>query len=133
MNYILDAWALVAWLEEENGHLRVDELFNKAQRQEVKLAISIVNFGEVFYRTAKQYGIEEAIRTEKRLRALSINIIAPVEEKLVMRAAMFKAQYPISYADAFAAALAEQEKATLLTGDPDFKRVEKIIKIEWLN
>jgi predicted nucleic acid-binding protein len=132
MNYILDAWALVAWLEEENGHLRVDRLFNKAQRQEIKLAISIVNFGEVFYRTAKQYGIEEATRTEKRLRALSINIIAPVEEKLVMRAAYLKAQYPISYADAFAAALAEQEKAILITGDRDFKRVEKIVKIEWL-
>jgi predicted nucleic acid-binding protein len=133
MNYILDAWALVAWLEEENGHRRVDDLFNKAQRQEVKLAISIVNFGEVFYRTAKQYGIEEAIRTEKRLRALPINIIAPVEEKLVMRAAYLKAQYPISYADAFAAALTEQEKAILLTGDADFKRVEKIIKVEWLS
>jgi predicted nucleic acid-binding protein len=38
----------------------------------------------------------------------------------------------MSYADAFAAALAEQEKAILLTGDPDFKQVEKAIKIEWL-
>jgi ribonuclease VapC len=47
-----------------------------------------------------------------------------------MRAAYIKAQYPISYADAFAAALTEQEKATLITWDPDFKRIEKII--EWL-
>jgi uncharacterized protein len=62
----------------------------------------------------------------------SITIIAPVEQRLVMRAAHIKAKYPISYVDAFAAALAEQEKAILLTGDPDFKRVEKIIKVEWL-
>jgi len=55
-----------------------------------------------------------------------------VEETLVMRAAYLKAQYPISYADAFAAALAEQEKAILVTGDPDFKRLEKTIKIQWL-
>jgi predicted nucleic acid-binding protein len=95
--------------------------------------MSVVNFGEVFYRTAKQHGIEEAIRTEKRLRTLPINIVAPMEEKLVMRAAYLKAHYPISYADAFAAALTEQEKAILLTGDPDFKRVEKIIRVEWLD
>jgi predicted nucleic acid-binding protein len=49
-----------------------------------------------------------------------------------MHAAYLKAQNLISYADAFAAALTEQEKATLLTGDPDCRRVEKIIKLEWL-
>jgi len=94
--------------------------------------MSIVNFGEVFYRTGKLYGIAEATRTERRIRALPINIIAPVEETLVMHAAYLKAQHPITYADAFAAALAEQEKAILVTGDRDFKRVEKKIKIEWL-
>jgi ribonuclease VapC len=96
------------------------------------LNIGIINFGEVFYCFAKIKGIEEAKRVEKGLRVLPINIIAPVGEKLVMRAAYLKAQYPMSYADAFAAALAEQEKAILLTGDPDFKQVEKAIKIEWL-
>lgn len=124
---------MVAWLEKEEGYLRVVELLGKARKKELKLAMSVVNFGEVFYRTAKQHGIEEAIRTEKRLRTLPINTVAPVEEKLVMRAAYLKAQYPISYADAFAAALTEQEKAILLTGDPDFKRIEKIIRVEWLD
>jgi ribonuclease VapC len=133
MRYILDAYAVVAWLEKEEGYLRVVELLGKARKKELKLAMSVVNFGEVFYRTAKQHGIEEAIRTEKRLRTLPINTVAPVEEKLVMRAAYLKAQYPISYADAFAAALTEQEKAILLTGDPDFKRIEKIIRVEWLD
>jgi len=94
--------------------------------------MSVINFGEVIYRFTKIKGIEEAKRTEQRLRLFPINIIAPLEDKLVMRAAYLKAEYPISYADAFAAALTEQEKATLITGDPDFKRIEKIISIEWL-
>ena len=132
MRYILDAYAVVAWLEKEKGYLRVVELLGKAHKKELKLAMSVVNFGEVFYRTAKMHGIEEAKRVEGRLRILPIEIIAPLEERLVMHAAYLKAQYPISYVDAFAAALTEQEKATLLTGDPDFKRVEKKIKIEWL-
>ncbi len=72
------------------------------------------------------------MKKQKGLRVLPINIIAPVEEKLVMSAAYLKAHYPISYADAFAAALTEKEKAILVTGDRDFKRVEKAIKIEWL-
>ena len=94
--------------------------------------IGIINFGEVFYRFSRLKGIEEAKRVEKGLRVLPINIISPVGEELVMRAAHIKAQYPISYADAFAAALTEKEKAILVTGDTDFKKVEKRIKIEWL-
>ena len=132
MKYILDAWALVAWLQRENGYLKVRELLEKAQKQEIKLTMSVINFGEVIYRFAKIKGIEVAKRTEGTLRLFPINIISPVEETLVMRAAYLKAQHPISYADAFAAALAEQEKAILVTGDPDFKRIEKTIKIEWL-
>lgn len=123
---------MVAWLEEENGYLRVSELLEKGRSKAVNLSMSIVNFGEVFYRTAKRHGIEEAKRVEATLRLLPMRIISPLEEKLVMHAAYLKAQYPISYADAFAAALTEQEKAILVTCDRDFKRIEKIIKIEWL-
>ena len=123
---------MVAWLQRENGHLRVRELIEKAQEQEVKLAMSVINFGEVIYRFAKIKGIEAAKRAERGLRLFPIDIIAPIQEELVMHAAYLKAQYPISYADAFAAALTEQEKAILVTGDPDFKRLEKTIKIQWL-
>lgn len=76
--------------------------------------------------------MEEAKRVEGILRFLPLRIIAPLDETLVMHAAYLKAQYPISYADAFAAALADEEKAILVTGDRDFKRIEKKIKIEWL-
>ena len=33
---------------------------------------------------------------------------------------------------AFAAALAEEKKAELVTGDPEFKALEKEIKVVWL-
>ena len=38
--------------------------------------------------------------------------------------------FPI--ADAFAAALAREKKAELVTGDPAFKALEKEIKVQWL-
>jgi predicted nucleic acid-binding protein len=47
-------------------------------------------------------------------------------------AADFKARHKISLADAFAAALAKDKKAELVTGDPEFKALEREIKINWL-
>lgn len=51
---------------------------------------------------------------------------------LADRAADFKARYKMSLADAFAAALASENKAVLVTGDPEFKPLEREIKIHWL-
>ena len=51
---------------------------------------------------------------------------------LVIDAARIKARYPISYSDAFAVATAQREEATIITGDPDFKHVQDLVKIEWL-
>ncbi|MBP9665121.1 MAG: PIN domain-containing protein [Pyrinomonadaceae bacterium] len=47
-------------------------------------------------------------------------------------AAGYKAGGGISYADCFAAALAKQTNATLITGDREFKKLESEITIEWL-
>jgi ribonuclease VapC len=38
----------------------------------------------------------------------------------------------IAYADCFAAALALQQNATLVTGDPEFKHLENQITIHWV-
>ncbi len=40
--------------------------------------------------------------------------------------------YRLNLVDAFAAALAKEKKAELITGDPEFKALEKEIKITWL-
>ena len=57
----------------------------------------------------------------------------PVTRALADVAADFKARYKLSLADAFAAALAKERKAELITGDPEFKALEKEIKIGWLS
>ena len=50
----------------------------------------------------------------------------------VLAAARIKAGYPISYADAFAVASAQREKATLVTGDPELRAVEHLVPILWI-
>lgn len=52
--------------------------------------------------------------------------------ELAELAAGYKATHRMSLADAFAAALARQKKALLVTGDPKFKPLEGEIKIAWL-
>ena len=47
-------------------------------------------------------------------------------------AADFKTRFKISLADAFAAALAKEQNAQLVTGDPEFKPLEKEVDITWL-
>ena len=56
----------------------------------------------------------------------------PADRRLADLAADFKARFKMSLADAFAAALAKERKAELVTGDSEFKPLEKEIKINWL-
>jgi predicted nucleic acid-binding protein len=56
----------------------------------------------------------------------------PADRRLADTAAGFKARFKISLAEAFAAALANEKKAELVTGDPEFKALEREVKIHWL-
>jgi len=91
-----------------------------------------INIGETFYILARERGLEKA---EYFINAILPNL--PINKigngfAEVMEAARLKAQYPISYADCFAVATALREKAVIITGDPDFKHVEKMVEIDWL-
>jgi ribonuclease VapC len=79
--------------------------------------------------------LEAAEQKTKEIAGLTIEIVG-VDNKnleLVRQAATYKATKRLSYADAFAAALAKITNAELVTGDPEFKQVEGDIKIDWLN
>jgi predicted nucleic acid-binding protein len=58
--------------------------------------------------------------------------VMPVGRQLTLAAAHIKAEHPLAYADTFAAALAEQTSATLVTGDPEFRLLKKSIHVHWL-
>ncbi len=57
---------------------------------------------------------------------------AIARSKVILEAAEIKAQHPIAYADAFIVATALREGALIVTGDPDFKKVEHLVSIEWM-
>ena len=56
----------------------------------------------------------------------------PADHALAEAAGEFKAAHKMSLADAFAAALAAQRDAELVTGDPELKALDGAIKLRWL-
>ena len=130
--YVLDAWALLALLQsEEPAASRVRQLLLEGDRQQATLLLSIVNLGEVYYRVGWRSDRATAIDTVNDIRRLSLTIM-PVSDEMVFAAADFKMAYAISYADAFAAALADRTGATLVSGDPEFDQLQSRIKLEKL-
>lgn len=131
-NFVLDAWAILALLQkEEPAASRVLQLLQEANRQGLKLYISIINLGEVFYRIGRIKGRKEAEESLKSLYQLPISIL-PATDQIVLEAASLKMELPISYADAFAAAETQRLKATLVTGDPELISLKGGIQIEKL-
>jgi predicted nucleic acid-binding protein len=51
---------------------------------------------------------------------------------LTRQAASFKARYRLAYADCFAAALGKLHQCPVVTGDPEFKQLEKEIQVLWI-
>jgi len=94
--------------------------------------INDLNLGEVYYILAKERGTRQAeyfmkvIFPSLPLRNIS-NTLSDVID-----AAKIKGEYPISYTDCFAVATAIREKAVIVTGDPDFRKVEEKVEIEWI-
>jgi len=131
MEKILDSYALLAYLEEESGYSTVESLFVNAIEKNTKLLITTVNWGEVFYKVLRMDGKERALDVEKMIDTFPIKIV-DIDRRIAREAANFKAWKRMSYADCFAAALTKINSGELITGDKEFKEVEKEIKIIWI-
>lgn len=129
--YVLDTWAVIAYLEDEPSGAQVEELIATAHEEQIPIYMSVVNVGEVWYTLAREVSEEEADAGVKMLSDLRIQF-ENVDWELTQEAARFKSQNKMSYADAFAAALAKVKKADLVTGDNEFKPLDDQIKISWI-
>jgi predicted nucleic acid-binding protein len=132
MTRVLDAHALLAYLEKEPGYKIVKAAFLDAVDKDTNLLITSVNFGEVYYIIMRECGQQKADEIEKVIQSLPIEIV-DVDSTLAREAAKLKAKYRISYADCFAASLTKiARKGELLTGDKEFDLLKNVVKIHWL-
>jgi len=130
---VLDSWAIMAFFEDEPAAEAVERLLQQAVEGKHRLLLSALNWGEIYYATMRAVSKEAAEQKAQEIASLPIEIVAVGEDlALARQAAIFKATKRMSYADCFAAALAKEKKAELVTGDPEFKEVEGEVKIAWL-
>jgi predicted nucleic acid-binding protein len=128
---VLDSYALLAFFRGEDAGVAVKEMLNKAANADRPLHMTEVNYAEVKYMLLKKDGAEAWEQAADVLKSLPIEF-RPADRALADAAADFKSRFKISLADAFAAALAKEKKFELVTGDPEFKALEKDIKVTWL-
>lgn len=129
---VLDACALMIYLEKEPGYEKIKELFVEAAESGKNLLMSAINWGEVLYILVRKYGIAEAEEIQHIIETFPIEFVS-ADLSLTKQAALYKAKGNISYADCFAAALAKLYKGEVVTGDKEFKAVEWDVRVLWIN
>ena len=130
-NYILDSFAILAYLGGEEGENKVKEILQEASRGEIIAMLSLINLGEVMYITERSRGLAKAQESLALIEDLPIEVL-PADRQSVLRAASIKARYPVAYADAFVIAAAQSMEGIIVTGDPEFEVVDELISIEWV-
>lgn len=134
-SFVLDSYAVIGYLEDESFSDQIQHTLTQAKNGSVRLYFHAIHIGEVYYITLREQGQSLADLAYARIKALPMKLINRIDEELLLTAAGLKARYPISYADSFAGALAMIKNCPLLTGDTEFRSLEKqgIVSIEWLN
>jgi predicted nucleic acid-binding protein len=132
--FVLDAWPVMEWLKGRSPAASAFEaLLLRAERREISLCISRINLGEVRYSIAKEYG--EAAGSVLLAQFLHFPIeVVTVTDNDIDEASKLKSLYSISYADAFAAVLAMERGAPLVTRDPEFRQLALtgMLTLHWL-
>ncbi len=128
---VLDTYAVVAFLFQEKGHEKIIDLFEKAVQADQVHFIAAPNWAEVRYIVERKVGAARWGEARHKLLGLPLEVV-PADQLLAELAGEIKTVKKMSLADCFAAALARQKRAEIYTGDPEFRMVEKDIRIVWL-
>ena len=58
--YVLDSFAMIAYFEDEPGADKVSEILSMVIGRKAKGFMSVINWGEMYYNTMREQGVEEA-------------------------------------------------------------------------
>jgi predicted nucleic acid-binding protein len=129
--YVLDSFALLAYLGGERGMARVREILADSLHGECRACLSLISLGEVLYILERERSLPKAQQALAAIEQLPLEIL-PASRDAVLAAAHVKARFAISYADAFVVAAAQERDAMIVTGDPEFAALQSLVRIEWL-
>ncbi len=128
--WLLDTSALLALRDDEDAADRVAGLLQAAHSGESRCLVCFMSRMELLYRVWKDEGEDKARLADAQLQSLPIAWVG-CSDGLLERAAAIKACHPLSVADAWIAAAAQQEGAVLVHKDPAFTPLIRISQ-EWI-
>ena len=128
---MFDASAVFAFLQHKPSAIKVNELLKEAIREQADILMSAVNYGEVYGGILREHGPERAAATMNAVHPLPIRLIDATPRR-AFQAADIKSKYKLYYVDSFAAALAIECKAILVTSDSDFRKLGHGFPTLWL-
>ncbi|MEX2146358.1 MAG: type II toxin-antitoxin system VapC family toxin [Candidatus Rokuibacteriota bacterium] len=131
--YVLDSFALLAYLDGEAGMPRVRAVLEGAEARRHAVYLSLINLGEALYITERERGLVAARRALGAVDELPLELVE-VSRATILEAAHIKARFRIAYADAFAVIAARAYRGTVVTGDPEFRPLADagLVTVEWL-
>lgn len=128
---VLDTWPILEWMNSRQPATdEIEKLFDESLVGDAQLFMSAINVGEVYYFLRKTVSATLAELWRESSRTLPVTLEVPSGEE-IWNAALLKGQYPIAYADAFAAALAQKHRCPLTTGDVEFRAVADL-ELDWI-
>ncbi len=122
---VLDTHALMGYLHKEAEYEGLQRYFQIARHKKSELLLNEINLGELYYRVWKNGTKDIADTAVNSVLQLPIKLVS-VDQKFIMAAATWKAQYAISYADAFVVETAVRNNCPIITGDPELDTVSEI-------
>jgi len=115
--YIIDACALIAFLQNEPGSVVMSEIIWEGTTGAADLYMHKLNLLEVYYGSLREYGLKRSNETMKMITDSPIQIISGLSDPVFAEAGRLKATYRISLADSIALAEASVRNAALVTSD----------------
>jgi predicted nucleic acid-binding protein len=99
---------------------------SRVEAGDLEAAISVVTLTEIYYKYMKE---KRADLAEARMNQFRYAVYLKkllIDEEVAVKAGDFKGKYDIPIADAFIAATAYFEEATIISDDPDFEKIPEI-------
>ncbi|MBC8182712.1 type II toxin-antitoxin system VapC family toxin [candidate division KSB1 bacterium] len=128
---VFDSYALLCFFKKETGYEQVKKILEQAEKKEIEILFSTVNLTEVYYSILREFGENRANEVLTLIDSLCITII-DVGRELSIVAARIKSIHAIALGDCFAIGLAKLNNAKVITGDPEFKKLQDEVEIIWL-
>jgi len=129
--FVLDACAMLAYLNNEEGSALIEAILKKAEKNEASVFITAMDLAEIYHIVLKEEGREKALKTMVLIKNLPVKSIG-LDEPLLMSAGEIRVQFPLTLGDALVVAVAKSREAKVITGDRDFKKVEKEVEVVWI-